>query len=98
MIIEERYIQFFRFFEQTKATQIWAYWNKKDIALPFNGVLPKGEIGLNPCFDKMSVKFFEGAVDKIVDKTVFVRKVRQVKAVVATELGSPRHAFRRDRF
>lgn len=42
-----RYPQLFPIFEQAKATAASAYWNAHGIPTPFNGVTPKGEIGLN---------------------------------------------------
>ena len=42
-----RYTQLFPIFEQAKATAVSAYWNARAIPTPFNGVIPKGEIGLN---------------------------------------------------
>lgn len=42
-----RYPQLFPVFEQPKATEVSAYWNAAGIPTPFNGVIPKGEIGLN---------------------------------------------------
>ncbi|GAA2900781.1 hypothetical protein GCM10010517_66460 [Streptosporangium fragile] len=42
-----RYPQLFPIIEQAKATAASAYWNARGIPTPFNGVIPKGEIGLN---------------------------------------------------
>ncbi|MER8103012.1 hypothetical protein [Kitasatospora sp. NPDC094016] len=44
----ERYPLLYHCFEQVKALEAWAYWNKEGISTPFNGVSPKGEIGINP--------------------------------------------------
>ncbi|MFD6470991.1 hypothetical protein [Streptomyces goshikiensis] len=49
-----RYPALFPVFEQAKATSVYAYWNSQDIAVPFNGVLPKGEVGLNLAFPRAS--------------------------------------------
>lgn len=45
-----RYPQLYLAFEQVKALQAWNYWNHQHIATPFNGFLPKGEIGVNPAY------------------------------------------------
>ncbi|MCD0450155.1 hypothetical protein LO762_13265 [Actinocorallia sp. API 0066] len=42
-----RYPQLFPVFEQAKATGVSAYWNTEAIPVPFNGVIPKGEVGVN---------------------------------------------------
>ncbi len=44
----DRYPLLYHCFEQAKAMEAWAYWNTENITLPFNGFLPKGEIGINP--------------------------------------------------
>ncbi|RKT11004.1 hypothetical protein BX285_4938 [Streptomyces sp. 1114.5] len=46
----DRYPQLYHCFEQAKALEAWAYWNKEGISTPFNGVSPKGEIGINPAY------------------------------------------------
>lgn len=35
-------------YDKHKAEQVWQYWNEKKIAFPFNGIIPKGEVGINP--------------------------------------------------
>lgn len=50
MRIFERYPQLYLAFEQAKALEAWDYWNSEGIATPFNGFLPKGEIGINPAY------------------------------------------------
>ncbi|MFI6182519.1 hypothetical protein ACIA8R_43820 [Nonomuraea sp. NPDC051191] len=42
-----RYPQLYPVFEQPKATGASAFWTAHGIPAPFNGVIPKGEIGLN---------------------------------------------------
>jgi hypothetical protein len=44
--------QLFPVFEQTKALEACAYWNAQGIATPFNGTIPKGEIGINLAYPK----------------------------------------------
>ena len=50
MRIIERYPQLYLAFEHAKALEAWGYWNSQGIATPFNGFLPKGEIGVNPAY------------------------------------------------
>lgn len=47
MRTEPRYPQLFPVFEQAKALGAYGYWNREGIPAPFNGFLPKGEIGVN---------------------------------------------------
>ncbi|MFK0193970.1 hypothetical protein [Kitasatospora sp. NPDC090308] len=45
----DRYPQLYHLFEQEKAAEAWAYWNRRRTSLPYNATCgPKGEIGVNP--------------------------------------------------
>ena len=92
----DRHQELYRFFEQAKSNSIWNYWNKRGVALPFNGVIPKGEIGPNPCFTKSTISFYEGEVTEVRGRQVFVRKGRSLDLKIKKELGELRHTFRRD--
>ncbi|MFJ3584629.1 hypothetical protein ACIPPS_20715 [Streptomyces sp. NPDC090127] len=50
MRLLDRYPHLYLAFEQAKALRTWSYWNERGIATPFNGFLPKGEIGINPAY------------------------------------------------
>lgn len=50
---------FYFYYDQTKAMQVWNYWNHNDIAVSFNGVIPKGEVGINPAYP-LDWKFYRG--------------------------------------
>ncbi|PYC70042.1 hypothetical protein C7C46_27710 [Streptomyces tateyamensis] len=50
MRIINRYPQLYLAFEQAKALEAWDYWNTEGIPTPFNGTIPKGEIGINPAY------------------------------------------------
>lgn len=73
------------YFEQNKALQVWRYWNEKNIKIPFNGVIPKGEVGINPAYPKLSYKIYQGKVDS---KTPFsyIRPVKELKIKIIPEL------------
>lgn len=53
-----RYPNFHFYFDQYKALQAWNYWNHASIALPYNAILPKGEIGINPANPYMKYSVF----------------------------------------
>ncbi|WP_331755414.1 hypothetical protein OG936_39495 (plasmid) [Streptomyces sp. NBC_00846] len=50
MRILQRYPHLYLALEQAKALRAWSYWDHHQIATPFNGFLPKGEIGVNPAY------------------------------------------------
>ncbi|MFK8912204.1 hypothetical protein, partial [Streptomyces sp. YS-3] len=52
MRIMDRYPQLYACLEHAKALQAWNYWNTEGIPTPFNGFLPKGEIGINPSYPR----------------------------------------------
>lgn len=72
-----RYNDFYFYFDQFKALQIWNYWNQMDIALPFNGVMPKGEVGINPAYPDLEYKVYlakkEESGSLIIDRELAVK-------------------------
>lgn len=58
-----RYRQLYHCFEKSKALEAWDYWNNEGIPTPFNGVLPKGEIGINPVYPRASVRAWAAEMD-----------------------------------
>lgn len=59
MRIIDRYPQLYLAFEQAKALEAWDYWNTEGIPTPFNGAIPKGEIGINPAFPRSTCTVWE---------------------------------------
>ncbi|MFJ4738194.1 hypothetical protein [Streptomyces sp. NPDC088775] len=58
-----RYPDFYFYFDQHKALQAWNYWNHMDIIAPFNGTIPKGEIGINPAYPDLDYRVWRAAQD-----------------------------------
>ncbi|MGI5526787.1 hypothetical protein ACQEVX_04970 [Streptomyces syringium] len=58
-----RYRNLYHCFEKAKALEAWDYWNSEGIPTPFNGILPKGEIGINPVYPRSSVKVWTAEQD-----------------------------------
>lgn len=54
MRAESRYPRLYPVFEQVKAMEAYGYWNREGIPAPFNGFLPKGEIGVNLAYPRGS--------------------------------------------
>lgn len=93
----ERKEETFRHFEEDKAKRIWAYWNNKDILFPFNAVIAKGEIGINPCFDPIEFKYYRGNVCASNDsRDVIVEIGEPLKISMQSKLGELRHTLRRN--
>lgn len=58
-----RYPDFYFYFDQHKALQAWNYWNHMDIVAPFNGTMPKGEIGINPAYPNLDYRVWRAEQD-----------------------------------
>ncbi|MFA5742641.1 MAG: hypothetical protein WCX77_02655 [Candidatus Paceibacterota bacterium] len=58
----KRYPYFYFYFDQYKALQIWNYWNHMDIVIPFNGIMPKGEVGINPAYTNLDYEIFTSRI------------------------------------
>ncbi|MFD8079938.1 hypothetical protein ACFV3E_46055 [Streptomyces sp. NPDC059718] len=58
-----RYQQLYHVFEKAKALEAWDFWNGEGIPTPFNGVLPKGEIGVNPVYPRSAVRVWTAELD-----------------------------------
>ncbi|MFE6273516.1 hypothetical protein ACFVQ9_32560 [Streptomyces goshikiensis] len=59
-----RYPDFYFYFDQHKALQAWNYWNHMDIITPFNGTIPKGEIGINPAYPDLEYRVWRAEQDE----------------------------------
>lgn len=60
----DRYRHLYHCFEKSKALEAWDYWNSEGIPTPFNGILPKGEIGINPVYPRSSVRVWAAETDE----------------------------------
>lgn len=80
-----RYPDFYFYFDQNKALQVWNYWNHMDVVIPFNGVIPKGEVGINPAYPDLKYKVYLG---KVVSNSEFsyVEPVRPLKLDIVPRL------------
>lgn len=58
-----RYPDFYFYFDQYKALQAWNYWNHMGIVTPFNGTMPKGEIGINPAYPGLGYRVWRAERD-----------------------------------
>lgn len=56
MRIMGRYPELYLCFEEAKALSVWNYWNMHGIPTPYNGTLPKGEIGINTAYPRSTCR------------------------------------------
>ncbi|WP_431777066.1 hypothetical protein [Streptomyces cucumeris] len=79
-----RYQQLYHCFEKAKALEAWDYWNSEGIPTPFNGILPKGEIGINPVYPRSAVRIWTAEQDS----RGYLHPVEEVSAVFTPHLAS----------
>ncbi|GHF33360.1 hypothetical protein GCM10010218_13070 [Streptomyces mashuensis] len=79
-----RYRQLYHCFEKSKALEAWDYWNSEGIPTPFNGILPKGEIGINPVYPRSSVRVWTAEQDS----EGYLHPAEEVTAVFMPHLAS----------
>lgn len=91
-----RYPDFYFYFDQLKALEAWNYWNQMNIAIPFNGVIPKGEIGINPGHANLKYKIYLG---KITDREGFdyIEPTKQLDLKIIPRLVDLKFAFMRNK-
>lgn len=79
-----RYRELYHCFEKAKALEAWDYWNNEGISTPFNGILPKGEIGINPVYPRSTVRAWTAEQDS----KGYVHPAEEVTAVFTPHLAS----------
>ncbi|MFF1792562.1 hypothetical protein ACFVX9_39650, partial [Kitasatospora sp. NPDC058243] len=79
-----RYGQLYHCFEKSKALEVWDYWNNEGIPTPFNGILPKGEIGINPVYPRSAVRIWVAEQDS----KGYLQPMEEVAAVVTPHLAT----------
>ncbi|BBA99011.1 hypothetical protein RVR_5460 [Actinacidiphila reveromycinica] len=88
-----RYPDFYHFFDEYKAVQAWNYWNHMDISLPFNGTMPKGEIGINPAYPDLGYRVWRAELGD----DGLLHPVEEVALRLTPRLIDTRHTLMRDR-
>jgi hypothetical protein len=79
-----RYRELYHSFEKAKALEAWDYWNNEGIPTPFNGLLPKGEIGINPVYPRSSVRVWAAEEDR----KGYLRPTEEIKAAFTPHLAA----------
>ncbi|MGI5484958.1 hypothetical protein [Streptomyces lavendofoliae] len=79
-----RYPLLYHCFEKAKALEVWNYWNGEGIPTPFNGVIPKGEIGINPAYPRSAVRAWTARQDS----KGYLHPDEEIQAVLTPHLAS----------
>ncbi|QNP71556.1 hypothetical protein IAG44_20410 [Streptomyces roseirectus] len=87
-----RYPHFYFYFDQHKALQAWNYWNHMDIVTPFNGTIPKGEIGINPAYPDLAYRVWRAEQDD----AGRLHPVQQLDLTIAPRLVDIKHTLMRN--
>ncbi len=86
------YGSFHYHFDTYKAEQVWRYWCDANVIFPFNGILPKGEVGLNPLHSGVTHKIYLGK-PRWIDNVLYVDKGEPLPLKIVPRLLNPKHAF-----
>ncbi len=62
-------------YEEIKAEVIWNEWNRKGVICPYNSIVPKGEMGINPRYPKLSYKIYTANIDPESKKLFYEREL-----------------------
>lgn len=93
----KRYPDFYFYFDQIKALDMWNYWNKNDILIPYNGIIPKGEIGLNPAYlENLEYEVYEGIDYKVIDDFAYVKLGKKKNIKIAKKLVENKYTMMRN--
>lgn len=87
-----RYPDFYFYFDQYKALQAWNYWNHMDIVVPFNGTIPKGEVGINPAYPDLQYRVLRAETD---DRGL-LHPTEQLDLTIAPRLVDIKHSLMRN--
>jgi hypothetical protein len=88
-----RYPDFYFYFDQYKALQVWNYWNHMDVVFPFNATMPKGEIGLNPAYPAVRTTVYRARAVQ----PARLEPVEQLEVAIAPRLVDLRYTLMRSR-
>jgi hypothetical protein len=75
---------------ELKADVMWKHWKNEQILMPYNSILPKGEVGINPLFENLKYKIFKAEFD---NKSGKVRLVRELNVKLSSSLMNPRKSI-----
>lgn len=89
-----RYPDFYFYFDQLKALQVWNYWNHRDIVTPFNGVMPKGEIGINPAYPNLDYKIYTGCI-QTEGNSSYIQQKKEINIKIIPRLVNLKHTLMR---
>jgi len=91
-----RYPDFYFYFDQNKALQVWNYWNHMDITTPFNGIIPKGEVGINPAFSDLKYKVYNSEIS-YKDNLCYLEPTKELRINLVPKLVDLKFTFMRNK-
>lgn len=87
-----RYGDFHFLFDSHKARQAWEYWRQSNCIIPFNGTLPKGEVGVNPTHSKLAYKIYQASPKRIAGD-LYMEPKKELDVSIMSSLIHPSKAF-----
>lgn len=82
-----RFPDFYFYFDQFKALQAWNYWNHMGVVVPFNGIIPKGEVGINPAWPDLKTRVYVGRETKgPVLNSMYIEPEKEIQVKIVPRL------------
>ena len=91
----ERYEDFYFYFDQIKALQTWNLWNKTGVAIPYNSIIKKGEVGLNPALPDIKLNSYTTRL-KTEGQTTYAKIENKINLKLKPRLNSFKNNFMRN--
>lgn len=92
-----RYPYFYFYFDQHKALEVWNYWNHMNIVVPFNGIMPKGEVGINPAHPNLSYKTYSTKVYSDKPGEMYLDLQKELNLDIVPKLVDPKFTSMRNK-
>jgi hypothetical protein len=65
-------------YDKERASFIWELWNKENVLFPYNSLVPKGEVGINPNFPHLSYTVYRAEINQYTQE-IELKEELQVK-------------------
>lgn len=73
--VSEKLKEYTNLYDENRAKAIWNLWNQDKVLFPYNSIVPKGEVGINPNFPNLDYSVYEAEVDPITSEVVLKNKL-----------------------
>lgn len=62
--INKKLKEYSNIYDEKRAETIWQVWNTENVLYPYNSIVPKGEVGINPKYNNLEYGVYRAEIDK----------------------------------